>query len=356
MSDVPGPKAPLAKPTDLESWTTSHFEELDKNKDGAIDRLELFRSYRNPNLSTTDGAMVLAMMAGFELIDKQDKADRKVTKADVAAFAKKYADGSDPELKQKWNLAIGKGNERVANVSNKLWGEFEKPIDAIKSDAVGQGTVGDCWFLCAVAAVADAGPGLIEKMIEPQKDGKFKVTFPGLSDKPVTVDPPTAVELALFARGTKHGTWVAVLEKAASKLGVRPSGEDEIVSLDGNDPAIALQILTGCKVTTLDADDVNVRQKLAVAQQWGLPIVASTRLEGTDKESDERGVYYTHAYSAIYDSRDRKVQVRNPWGWTPGSEPTLPDGRPADGVADGAFKLSVDDFRKSFRKIYVVMP
>jgi hypothetical protein len=362
MPDAPNPtpakEAPrtLIKPTDIEQWTRNHFEELDKNKDGGIDSLELFRSYRNQKLSTTDSAMVLAMLKGFSIIDKQDKEDHKISKDDVAALTKKYAAGKDAELKQKWNEAIGFGNERVSGINDKLWGEFKKPVDAIKSDAIGQGMVGDCWFLASVAAVADTIPHVIEKMITQTPDGKFTVTFPGLADKPVTVDPPSNIELAMFAKSTKYGTWVAVLEKAAAKVGFKKSAEDEIGSLDGGDPAKALQLLTGCKTITLAGDEINVRQKLAVAQQWGLPIVCGTGPEKTDKERDERGVYFSHAYTATYDPRDRKVQVRNPWGWSRDSEPTLPDGRPVDGIADGAFKLSVEDFRKSFRTICIVSP
>lgn len=349
------PAAPLAKPTDVEPWLKKHFEQLDKNKDGGIDVVELFRAYRDPKLGATDSATVLAMLKGFSLIDQQDKKDCKITLADAAALTKNLADKKDPELEKKWKEAVGFGNERVSQINNKLWGEFSKPLDAIKPDAVGQGLVGDCWFLAAVAAVADTMPQKIEKMIQQTSDGKFKVTFPGLPDKPVTVDPPSNIELAMFAKGTKHGTWVAVLEKAASKLGLRQT-EDEILSLNGNDPAVALQLLSGFKTVTLAGDDVNVRQKLAVAQQWGLPIVCGTRVEGTDKEHDERGIYFTHAYSAKYDPRDRKIEVRNPWGWAKDSEPTLPDGRPVDGIADGAFKMSIKDFRKSFTTICVVMP
>ncbi|HEY9786739.1 MAG TPA: hypothetical protein V6D17_15155, partial [Candidatus Obscuribacterales bacterium] len=74
------------------------------------------------------------------------------------------------------------------------------------------------------------------------------------------------------------------------------------------------------------------------------------------REANEAGVYYRHAYTVTYDAQAREVIVRNPWGWGHESEPLNADGTPRDGVADGAFRLSLADFKKSFPDVWAVVP
>jgi hypothetical protein len=85
-------------------------------------------------------------------------------------------------------------------------------------------------------------------------------------------------------------------------------------------------------------------------------VAAGSFREMTDSESDENGVYGTHLYTLKYDALKREIIVRNPWGWAPKSEPSNPDGTPSDGVADGAFRLKLKDFQKSFRTVTTVVP
>ena len=95
---------------------------------------------------------------------------------------------------------------------------------------------------------------------------------------------------------------------------------------------------------------------LSAATQWGLPIAAGSIMDRTDSEADANGVYGTHMYTLKYDPLKREIIVRNPWGWAPKSEPCNPDGTPKDGVADGAFRLSLKDFQKSFSDVTTVVP
>lgn len=75
-------------------------------------------------------------------------------------------------------------------------------MDSITPDAIDQRTVGDCWFLSSVGAMASTPEGKesIKNMIEDNGDGTYTVTFP---DDPVTVDEPTQAELA---HGAAHGS------------------------------------------------------------------------------------------------------------------------------------------------------
>lgn len=356
MADAP--QTPRPKVTDIAPWINDHMAQLDTNQDGGIDRKELFGSFKRKDLSAADGAMILTVLGSFELLDEQHKPDQRITLKDVHALKQKLANSSDPLLEDHLKTVLTEARDRTRDQTPKLWGEFSKPVDAIKPAAVSQGAVGDCWFLAALAAVADTSPELIAKMIEPVGHDKFRVNFPGLPNKPIVVDAPTPVEMALFARGTKYGSWVAVIEKAAAKVikDLRGEDGDDIFALHGGEPDTALKMLTGLPVVKLSGKDINIKQKLDVAHQWGLPIVCGSHRTGSDEEHNEQGVYYTHAYSAKYHPRTKQVEVRNPWGWSRRAEPSLSDGRPADGTADGAFKLTVADFQKSFPDIWVVVP
>lgn len=361
--EAPAAAKPPQPPTvaDIEPWFTAHLAEIDTDHNGRIDVKELFETVSNKKFDSHDAGMVIGMLYGFELIDAQDKKDGGISEKDVKTVSKKLKEDPNGDLPKMLEIAMLIAGSRTDSINQKLWGDFTNPIDAIKSDAVGQGSVGDCWFLGSVAAVADTMPETIERMIKQEPNGQFTVTFPGAPKYPVTVDPPTAVEMALFARSDKHGSWVAVLEKAAAKLWNSASPypqKYDIAALHGGDAGVALSMLTGERYSLLNPADPNFRQKLEVTAQWGLPVCAGSKVEKTDKDSDERGVFFTHLYTAKYDPRDKQVSVRNPWGWTPGSnsEPVNADGTPRDGVPDGAFKLSVANFQKSFPCVWVVVP
>ncbi|HEY9870629.1 MAG TPA: C2 family cysteine protease, partial [Candidatus Obscuribacterales bacterium] len=171
---------------------------------------------------------------------------------------------------------------------------------------------------------------------------------------------PTPLELLLYAHGNKHGSWVAVLEKAAARLLNSEAGllkrKKEINILHGGDPGVALKLLTGEKVLSLSGREADLVEKLAVASQWGLPLVCASEPLWTDAEHDARGVYYSHLYMLKYDPLQKEVIVRNPWGGTKRAEPSHADGTPLDGAADGAFRMSLADFRKSFPYVWAVVP
>lgn len=367
MADLIEKEAPSVKQTqpptvaDIEPWFIAHRAEIDTNRDGKIEVKELFETGSNKKFNSHDASIVVGILYGFELIDGQAKPDGGISEEDVKAMGKKLKEDPTAGGLQKLELAMLNAGSRTENINKKLWGDFTNPIDAIKPDAVGQGAVGDCWFLGSVAAVADTMPEVIARMIKEEPNGQFTVTFPGEPKYPVTVEAPTAVEMALFARSDKHGSWVAVLEKAAAKLfnsNLLFPHKYDIAALDGGDCGVALSLLTGEKYSMLDPSDPNLRQKLEVAEQWGLPVCAGSKPIKTDKDVDERGVFYMHVYTVEYDPRDKQVSVRNPWGWKLGSnsEPVAPDGSPKDGIPDGVFKLSVPDFWKSFPAIWIVVP
>ena len=92
--------------------------------------------------------------------------------------------------------------------------------------------------------------------------------------------------------------------------------------------------------------DVTER-KLKEAIEQGLPVTAvSRRAEDLAGDSGIRG---SHAYSVLgYDPETHTIQLRNPWGQ---GEPADEEGNPRDGVNDGVFTMTLEEFEKNFGRV-----
>ncbi len=353
-------KRELSSAQDLHEWMKNGVPLLDTNNDKALDFAELKASLRRKDLGATDAAFIASLVMTFDHVDAQTKMDGKVTNNDATALITATFNPIRRAEIAEINKAFARTFMRMKDKNDNLWGDFKDPKDAIKCDAVGQGAIGDCWLMGSIAALADTAPELIQRMIKDNSNGTYTVTFPGQADTPYTVEAPTNLEMALFARGSKYGTWVPILEKAAAKAFEATKfynkTDIDVSILHGGTAEEAFVLLTGLTPVSLEAKAANMHSVLSAATQWNLPIAAGSFREKTYTESDENGVYGTHLYTLKYDPIAREIIVRNPWGWTPKSEPNNPDGSPVDGVHDGAFRLTLKDFQKSFRTVTTVVP
>lgn len=138
-------------------------------------------------------------------------ADGVLDRGDIKNFALNTAlDGGAPNIRNTINTTY----ESEVKSGGSLYGQGEQ-LKNIVPEAVKQGDgVGDCYFMSAVAAVAGQRPQDIQNMIKENDNGTLTVTFPGAKDEPITIERPTSAEMGLYAKGTEHGIWPAVLEKA----------------------------------------------------------------------------------------------------------------------------------------------
>lgn len=248
-----------------------------------------------------------------------------------------------------------------------LYGNPDNPLASIVPSAVDQGNIGNCYFMAALAAVADTDPQAIKEMIKDNGDGTYTVTFPGDKDHPVRVYAPTPEEMATFA-GTdgEHGIWSAVIEKAFREKSGSTYNDR------GNTVGYGLQILTGQNVNVTDFtffslqgvvrgpdgkpllgvpwpfsdtsnEEVDRRLREAIAND--LPIVASTSVDsglaskiGISNNPGE--IPSSHVYTVVdYDAESKAVKLRNPWG--------------SGGQYGEFFTLSLDEFTKYFSSMAV---
>ncbi len=221
---------------------------------------------------------------------------------------------------------------------------------------VKQGQIDNCYLPSAIASLADAQPGLFEKIVQANDDGSYSVTFQSydwetdsFAAKRITVDGD------LYARswgGPHYGSsaggggtdqmelWWPIVEKAYATW---KGGFDTIAG--GGLAAEVFEDILGKPSTQLGLkDNVDAAWKaITRAIDRDDPICAGTYSARGPVSYTNTGVYGDHSYSLLgYEQRDgqRLVKLRNPWGQ---GEP-----RPGDGKNDGVFLMPLEKFMRLF--------
>ncbi|MBE2248151.1 MAG: hypothetical protein IAE78_01300 [Myxococcus sp.] len=243
---------------------------------------------------------------------------------------------------------------------------FSGPLFAngVSMHDVQQGSLANCYFPAAVAAVARARPALIQKLFTDNGDGTFTVTFTqrdwdtGRTKKvPITVDGDLWTRpdkgTPVYGRGgTDHRPeamelWFPLLEKAYAQW----KGSYDVVG-NGGVASDVFEELTG---EASDYYDLHARtnpdtlwKRLTTAIDDGRPVAAGTH-ERAELYTNS-GVFEDHAYSVIgyqTEGARRFVVLRNPWGDT---EPKN------NGPDDGVFKLPFDRFMVLYANVMTLAP
>ena len=222
---------------------------------------------------------------------------------------------------------------------------FEKDDDddddtnlTIEDDDIIQGTLGDCYFLSAIAALAKE-PVLIKRLFETQsyqKTGAYGVYYNINGEwKMVVVDdlfPCIKSKLRkkfVFSNTNGNEIWVILLEKAWAKINgnfarIGCGGLPHEVFEVTTDAYSEMISIPDSSSSTYDEEIEELWQKLVRAQNAKYIMTAGT---GCTDEHDEYGLSTGHAYTLthVYDlfpgtrKNVRLVNLRNPWGngeWT----------------------------------------
>ena len=251
----------------------------------------------------------------------------------------------------------------------------------IVPDDVRQGQLGDCYFMSALAAVAER-PALIRGLFlnDAASDvGAYAVRlYVDGAPVEIVVDdrfPCMPDGRPAFTRGKGRELWVLVLEKAWAKL----HGSYEAIESGG--AGVALSALLGVPHETLrtcpEADDADgdaaaeppqgLRSRILAGRLGGSVMCASIGAAAPPGELDAVGLVGNHEYSVV-DAREVDdtcfVRLRNPWGrgewsgaysdkspaWTPGLKAAL---EYAD-ENDGTFWMALEDFERYFETVSLV--
>jgi hypothetical protein len=190
---------------------------------------------------------------------------------------------------------------------------------------VRQGDVGDCYFVAALAELAQESPQTIVNMFTDNGDGTFTVRFyRGGAPEYVTVDrdlPTDADGRAVYAGfgrssgGAGRELWAALAEKAYAQLNesgwLGRDGTNSYAGLDGGYSDAVLQQVTGRAAgwTWMSAATAG---QLAAAAATGRATVL-----GSLPAAPGNGVAAGHGYALVgYDPATGRFTLYNPWGST----------------------------------------
>lgn len=362
------------------------FDRVDRDGNGCLSQAEINAAISNPNFKGKDAEALTVIYNNPGLTTVADSADgdscNGVSRQDIALVGR---NGNN-------NSTIYKNLEAIRQYRDKTKGNLFGPGDSISPGAIQQGGLEDCNFLSPLTSFSntDEGKKAIREMIKPagkDKDGndQYTVTFhdpknPGKTFD-VTVSKPTEAEMINFAKGTHHGAWPAVIEKAYGKYRQNhdqhgnpinnTSGPNDPVQLGVNghtsaDSAITL--LTGKKTENVSINSYfqtkdDLDKKLTNAFAGKKPIMTAA-IEGPGEgpmkkpaavrwllqprggldgsNTQKSGLYAGHEYSVLgYDPKSKQVTMRNPYGFNSAKDPSM-------NSKDGVFKMSLDDFQQNF--------
>ncbi len=205
---------------------------------------------------------------------------------------------------------------------------------------VKQGSLGDCYLIGGMAAVARANPEYIRKLIRDNGDGTYDVTLyiknknfdPKGTAKTVTIDGrfPSSDKgaTAKYARFGDKGPkgqelWTMLIEKAwAVHKGTYTGIEGGHVNDDGKF-AGAIALLTNLEegyYTPGSIGDAKLAQMIRDALDKKMPVACDSK--NLDKEApalkadaDKAGVVGNHAYAPeTVDVKKLTIDLQNPWG------------------------------------------
>jgi hypothetical protein len=259
-----------------------------------------------------------------------------------------------------------RATKRIASTKREVFLDETPDIDRLR-----QGSLGDCFLIAAVGAMAHRDPQAVRTMIRPYRDGHLVTLGP---DHAVIVPPLTDAQLGLTSSTGDEGVWIALIEQAYGTIRNerRPADQRTLEPSDaiarGGSINATIAALTGHAART-----TTMRARIEKAQEQGEsldPIVEDIRGRLKDAFHDRRlvgagtsstdkglklppGINGKHAYAVLaFDEAADTVEIWNPHGNTfkPKGEPGIEHGYPTKA---GRFAMPLVDFVRVFRAVTI---
>ncbi len=390
--------SPAARSPTLEQVVSARFDAWDLDGDDVLEAAEIDRLVVDPThageAAAALAAMKLAMRSGriepaplhrslFEpaagpgAAPSADAAASPVPEArtsrddrsadedrDAATSSRRKLDdaGTVAALRSRFSRA----HKRISAAKREVFLDETPDIDRLR-----QGSLGDCFLVAAVGAMAHRDPQSVRDMIRPYRGGHL-VT---LGDSHAVIVPPlTDAQIGLTSSTGDEGVWIALIEQAYGSIRneKRPADQRTLEPSDaiarGGSINATIAALTGRVART-----TTMRARVDKAREQGEPIDAivddirrrlaeafrERRLVGAGTDSTDKGLTLPpgingkHAYAVLaFDETADTVEVWNPHGnsFTPKGSPGPERGYPTKA---GRFKVPLADFVSIFRAVTI---
>lgn len=254
--------------------------------------------------------------------------------------------------------------------AQSIFGTFDVAGRNVNPLDVKQGSLGDCYFIAAIAAVAEVADRARNCIVSRNfynTAGIHSVALciAGLWEE-ITLDDqfPCIGSKPAFSQSRNNDLWVLLLEKAWAKV------HGGYLNIESGYLSEALFALTGAPTysffTTPKSADSNWKAILEAERSNYIMCASSKNMKaGSDARDANTGLSFSHAYSLLsgveVNSNGRTVRLvklRNPWGrgewrgdWSDNSPlwtPQLKAQVQLKSEDDGIFFMSWDDFQKYF--------
>lgn len=251
------------------------------------------------------------------------------------------------------NLLLGKhflGTDRPAisrNDSGTLLGSYNLAggtlfKGGVQANDVSQGSVGDCYYLAALAGLANDKSHYVTNMFTDNGDGTWSVRFKntnGITDY-VTVDsqlPQTSWGSYLYGKDKQHNgsvagnneLWVSLAEKAYAQVNesgrIGQDGTNSYGGIAGGSRGKAIKHVSGLGYKSEKAADnifgwwgVNRNEMISLVNSNRVVTIGSfdsTATNTTTSVFNVNSAVQKHAYAVRgYDSASQRFDIYNPWG------------------------------------------
>ena len=255
--------------------------------------------------------------------------------------------------------------ERVEKIF--MSNNYQVFYDKIEKDDIIQGSLGNCYFLSAIASLSKY-PNLIEKLFffKEKSDEHCYGCYFRINGiwKLVLLDDyiPCLNKDFAFTHTNGNELWVILLEKAWAKL------NGNYARIIGGDPHEIFEVLTNAYCEKFMFNKLNKEEiwlKYQNAQEKGFLMIAGTNVDD-DLPIESMGLVSGHAYTIIKvievktnSGKQKLINLRNPWGhkewigdWCDSSIKWTSDIRNQCQnfyiKDDGTFWMSFDDFCELF--------
>eukprot|EP00049_Salpingoeca_infusionum_P022501 m.7141 g.7141 ORF g.7141 m.7141 type:complete len:980 (-) comp5219_c0_seq2:525-3464(-) len=219
----------------------------------------------------------------------------------------------DSQLRIVW-VRLG---ELLGTHENALFPHPPSPHDVV------QGRLGNCWFLSALAVVAEQ-PRLVQNLFYSRdlnplgayqirlcKDGRWTTVM--IDDLLPCIKSAQGKPLPIYSAVHRGCAWVPLVEKAMAKL----HGCYEVLS--SGSISEGFSILTGapCETIALQGADIDTLWVNMMSYHSARYLLGASIADRADKSCETFGLDTKHAYSilsVVQVGEERLVQLRNPLG------------------------------------------